>query len=367
MFLRGLFLALVWAVALCAQTGNAELDKLAAAAGAARQANDLPRAAELYNRALIDSPQWEEGWWQLGSVLYDESEYAKASQALSKLVALNPKAAPAWGLLGLCEFETAQWQPSLEHIQRALTFGFSGEDQMEGVLRYHEALLLIHDRDFDTALRKLSWFVQKRVHNDTMLLALGLAAERNPVFPEAVSSALREPTIALGNAAFLSMSGQTAEAQQALDQMEQRYPAASGVHYLRGTLLMAADPDKGVEEMRRELAVSPDNGAANATVAWMLLDDDGIGEAAPFAEKAIRGEPKLPLAQYAYGRSLVESGKFSEGIEHLETAVQMAPDILINRVALAAAYSKAGRPADARRERLEATRLAKGEHAPANP
>ena len=353
--------------AAAAQNGSTSFDKLASDAAAAREANDLAKAANLYRQALTEQPQWEEGWWALGSVLYDANQYSQAADALSRLVALNPKAAPGWGLLGLCEFETGQPEKSLQSIQRSLALGLSGQEQMEGVLRYHEALLLTHEREYDTALQKYTWFVQRGVHHDTFLMALGLAALRNPIYPEAVPADQREVTLAAGKAALLSMSGQVAAAQQSFGGLAERYPNTPGVHYLYGTLLMGANPEKGIAEMRRELDVAPNNGAANATVAWMLMEDDDYIHARPLAAKAFEQEPKLPLAQYVYGRALVEQDKLTEGIAHLEMAVQLAPGVLINHVALAAAYSKAARPEDARRERTVAMKMAKEEHAASTP
>jgi tetratricopeptide (TPR) repeat protein len=342
-------------------------EKLATDAAAARQANDLPKAADLYSRALAENPKWEEGWWSLGSVLYDANQYARAADALTKLVELNPKAAPGWGLLGLCEFETGPADKSLQDIERGLTLGLPGQDQMDGVLRYHEALLLTHERDFDTALQKYAWFVQRGVHHDTLLESLGLAALRHPIYPEAMPAEQRDVTLAAGKAAFLSMSGHTSEAQQSFRDLAERYASTPGVHYLYGTMLMGTDPERGVAEMRRELEISPSNGAANATVAWMLMEDDDFADARPLARKSEEEEPQLPLAHYVYGRSLVEEGKLSEGIEQLETAVKMSPDVLIHHVALAAAYSKAARPENARRERLLAMKMAKEEHAATAP
>src|SRR5581483_10137894 len=79
-------------------------EDLAARATAAREANDVPHAVELYREALARNPKWEEGWWFLGSLLYDSDRYAEARDALTHVVEADEKAAPAWGLLGLSEF-----------------------------------------------------------------------------------------------------------------------------------------------------------------------------------------------------------------------------------------------------------------------
>src|SRR5438270_3398811 len=122
--------------------GTARFADMAARATAAREASRLPEAIALYKEAVNLDPKWEEGWWFLGSLLYDTDQYAAARESLARVVDLDPKAYPAWGLLGLCEFETVDYRASLGHIQRALEAGSGTQGQMEGVLRYHEAVLL---------------------------------------------------------------------------------------------------------------------------------------------------------------------------------------------------------------------------------
>src|SRR5881275_1124665 len=102
-------------------TGPDDLENLAARAAAARDANQLPEAVRLYREAVSVNPKWQEGWWFLGTILYDTNQYAGCRDALRQLVALQSEAAPAWGILGLCEFQTRDYEESLQHIQRALS------------------------------------------------------------------------------------------------------------------------------------------------------------------------------------------------------------------------------------------------------
>jgi cytochrome c-type biogenesis protein CcmH/NrfG len=67
--------------------------------------------------------------------------------------------------------------------------------------------------------------------------------------------------------------------------------------------------------------------------------------------------PESFAAYAALGRVLSESGELTEGIKALERARQLAPDSPQVRIALASAYAKVGRPADAARERAEFLKL----------
>ena len=319
----------------------------------------MPRAIDLYRHALALNPKWEDGWWSLGNIYYDTNRYEEALRALTKLVEVNPKSAQGQGLLGLCEFELGKYESSSAHISRSLELGLPGQDQLEGVLRYHQALLLTHRGNFDAALAKYAWFVQKGVQHTALLTAIGLAAIHNTQFPEAVGADQREVFVEAGKAAYLSLTGAAVEARQACRDLVQRFPETPFVHYLYGSLMVSSDPDAGITEMQRELEVSSPNGAAEAMLAWLLIEEEDFTAAAPFAERAVTDEPGLSLARYVYGRCLVEQGHLKEGIQRLEAAEALEPQSLIDHIALAAAYSKAGRSEEARRERVLSLKLAK--------
>src|SRR5579875_863048 len=117
-------------------------DELAAQAKTAREANQLPQAIELYKQALQLNSKWEEGWWFLGTLLYDTGQFAGGRDALHQVVDLDPKFIPAWGFLGLCEFETREYTQALKDVEHALASNAVADPQVTAVLRYHEALLL---------------------------------------------------------------------------------------------------------------------------------------------------------------------------------------------------------------------------------
>ena len=83
---------------------------LIAQASAARMQNDVPRAIELYSRAVQGDPKWPDGWWFLGSLQYGAGAYIPARDALSHYIELIPNAGPAFALRGLCEFETGDFR-----------------------------------------------------------------------------------------------------------------------------------------------------------------------------------------------------------------------------------------------------------------
>jgi tetratricopeptide (TPR) repeat protein len=326
-------------------------EDLSARATAAREANDVSRAIDLYKQALNLNSQWQEGWWFLGSLSYDSDQYTSGRDALRHFVELNPNAAPAWGLLGLCEFETGEYGKSLDDIRRSLSLGGSHEPQMDQVLRYHEALLLTRTGNFDAALQKYSVFVRAGATSASMMSSVGLAALRAPLLPKEIPPAQQDLFLTAGKAASYTMSGDLKNAQENYEELLVRFPGAANVHYIYGCFLLASDPARAIEQLKLELKANPSNGVGAAMLAWILFRNREFAIALPYAQKAVEEAPTLPMAQLMFGRLLVETGTVEQGIEHLKTAEKMDSTNLEVHLSLATAYSRVGRTQEARRER----------------
>src|SRR5437763_8898285 len=89
-----IFSALLFCVISPAQTTNSIpnsfRDYVEQADRAAAQ-NRLDIAVPLYRRALNMKPSWKEGWWKVGTSLYDQEQYKAASTTFARLLALDPK------------------------------------------------------------------------------------------------------------------------------------------------------------------------------------------------------------------------------------------------------------------------------------
>jgi tetratricopeptide (TPR) repeat protein len=346
-----------------AQANPANFSDVASKAMAARDANNVSAAIELYQQALKLNSQWSDGWWFLGSLQYGTGAYAEARNALSRYLELTPNAAPALAMRGLCEFETGDYQPSLKDIQRALALGAANQPRNEKILRYHEALLLTRTGRFEDALRSYAFFLHDEDSNPELLLALGLAGLRTPLLPKELKADQQELYISAGKAAFDLMKRDFEAARVEFQHLFERAPAVPNAHYLDGFLLYATDPDQAVVEFKKELEVNPSNAAAEVMLAWIpLMQNDGT-EALPHARKAAVEDPTLSSAQLVLGRALTETGDANAAIEHLEKTAQLQPDNLEVHLALVKAYSKAGRKEDARRERLLCLEMTKNDTA----
>ena len=348
-----------------AQANPASFSDLASKATAARDANELPGAIELYRQALKLNSQWSDGWWFLGSLQYTTGDYNGARGALSHYLELTPNAAPALAMRGLCEFEIGDYPSSLKDIERALALGAANQPRNEKILRYHEALLLTRTGRFEDALRSYAFFTHPEDSNPELLLALGLAGLRTPLLPKELRLDQQELYVSAGKAAFDFMSRDYDTAHAEFQRLFERVPPVANAHYLYGYLLYATDPDQALIQFKKELEINPTNSVAEVMLAWIPLLQNNGADALPYARKAVADDPTLSSAQLVLGRALTETGEIKDGIEHLEKTEQMQPDNLEVHLALAKAYSKSGRKDDARRERLLCLEMTKNDTTPA--
>jgi len=368
MFLRSvasLALALPLSVAGAAQTPapkqQPSFDHLSKLADTERQQNHLDNAIGYYRQALKVRTSWKDGWWYLGTILYDQDRYAEARDAFRKLLTLDARNGPALALLGLCEFAAKEYGPSLVHLNRARVIGFGDNQQMAQVVFYHNTILLTLFEQFESAL-DLSIQMVKRDMSDTKVIeAAGLAALRMPILPEDLEAQDLELVLLTGRAVCSAAGANAADTQKLFEELIAKFPNTANVHYVYGTYLLQNDPAAGLREISKELDLRPDHLPSLVTLSLEYLKNGEPEKGLQYAERAVKTAPASFAAYTALGRVLVDSGKTQEGIEKLEYAAKLAPDSPQARIALASAYAKVGRSADAARERAEFLKLKNGD------
>lgn len=326
-------------------------ESISAAAAAARQQHDLPRAIQLYSQGVQLNPAWTDGWWFLGVLQYGANQFAPARDALTRFIELKPDGGAAIALRGLCEFETGQYPESLGDLQHGMSLGAAAQPRNAEILRYHEALLLTRLGNFEKALGRYTTFVKDGHASDELTNAIGLAGLRMPLFPQDADPAQAPLIAATGAAAFKFMNGDIEGARQAFQQLFASYPRTPDIHYLYGYLLFPTSPDAAIAQFQQELAISPSNSVANAMLAWADGVQGDFAAALPAARAAVDQDPSLAMGQLMLGRALVETGDTSAGLPHLEKALEMEPGSLEAHLTLAKAYSKLGRKDEAQHER----------------
>jgi len=339
---------------------NHSFDRVAALAKQASEANDLKEAIPLYRQALGLRPQWAEGWWMLGTILYDRDIYLEAARAFRKVVALQPDHGSARVMLGLCEFELGQDGSALRDIEKGKQLGILKDPQLRRVMLYHEGVLLLRKNRFEAAQQSFDLLNQDEVEveGDDFVLALGMAVlrMRPETLPPAGSTA-REIVLLAGKAEWFAASKKFNEARQEYSSLANEYSDMENIHYAFGRFLLEIrEIDAAVAEFQREIQNNPQHVLARleiAAVRYTLDSADGV----KYAEQAVKLDPKRPFGHYLLGLLYLDTRNFSGAISELEIAKHTYVNFPEIYFALGNAYARAGRKAEAARARATFTRL----------
>jgi tetratricopeptide (TPR) repeat protein len=321
-------------------------------ADAARERGDTQDSLRLYERALAQSPSWQEGWWYYGSLLYDGDRYPDAVGAFRKLVRLNDKLGNAWAMLGLSEFETHDYDKALSDLQNAEHLG-AGEP-LQNIVDYHFALLLNQHGDSDGAMLLLASLYEKGVRSEDLQVALGLALLRVPIFPSQLDPSKDALVHDAGSLAALLANKQVEKADISYREMLLHYPTVQYLHYGYGGMLASEGHDAEAEaQFKAETDLNPDSALAYLEWAFVCMKAKDFPEAVRLARRAAELNEDSFLAHYIWGNSLLSLGDPKAARAELETAEKLAPGAPDIRYSLSRTYARLGEAELAKQEQAE--------------
>ncbi len=348
-----------------ARVETVPFEEIATRAARAREAGAADEAIGWYRRGVRVRPRWDEGWWYLATLFYEQDRCADAARALSRFVVLKPGAGPAWALRGLCAFQLKDYPASLDHLGKWISEGSVGNDETKRVAWYHLAILRIRGGQFELALEPMTLLCRSGPEDPAVARAAGLMLLRRAAFPSEIPPQDAEMVDVAGRAAYSWLALKVNDAQERFKELLARYPRAPNAHYCYGLFLLSQGSDEALAQFREEMDVQPRSVYPRLETAFELIKRGDHAAARPYAEEAVTLAPGLFAAHNALGRVLVELGEVPRGIQELEEAARLAPDSPEMFFALSQAYARAGRKADAERARaqfqkLEAARKTKG-------
>jgi Flp pilus assembly protein TadD len=122
-------------------------------------------------------------------------------------------------------------------------------------------------------------------------------------------------------------------------------------------------PDKAIAALRRAIQLMPNQPSPHITLASILVRQGNTAGAA--AERKIAADlsrvaVSRQRANFSLdsGRALLQRGQLAEAVTQLQAAVAADPTYAEPHIALADAYARQGRTADAALERQQAQKLA---------
>lgn len=328
---------------------NLSFDQAVKRGDESRIAHRLDEAIEAYHHALRLRPKWADGWWYLGAIHYEQNLYAEARDDFNNLVSLEPNRGRGWGMLGLCQFRTGDYEHAIASLERGYVLGFEDKKELNSVVIYHSALLYARFGEFEIAFNVLSRY-DRGYENQKIVEAFGLIMLRMPVLPSEIPADKREEVLLAGRAGSNMAAGRTAEGRKAFEELLTRYPDDSNAHYSFGVFMIPQDIERALQEFRRALELNPNHQAAMVQMAFEFLKRREYETALPLAEKSVELAPRMYPARNVLGRVLLEVGQTERAINELEEGVRLAPASREMHFALARAYSRAGRKEEAERE-----------------
>ncbi len=332
-------------------------EQLSQAATLARKESRDDEAIRLYAQALKLRPDWPEGLWYQGTLLYEKENFGEARDVLRRFVALDPQAGPGWVVLGMSEYQTREYPRSLDHLQRALSLGLGDRKDLARSAQYFEAAILTRFERYEDSMTVLGTMQRTGETSDLLVEPMGLAALRMPLLPSEVPADRRELVRMAGQGSLTIASEHTDETEKMFSEMVARYPDVPGVHFLYGVFLMDVRPDDGIRQMQRELEISPFHLGARLRIAEEYIKEQKFDEALQLAGEAVKLDPNNAQAHMILGETLMGKGDATRGVAELETARKQSPDSVRTHWDLLRAYASTGRSADAKREREEIERL----------
>jgi len=312
-------------------------------------------SARLYKRALAIRPEWPEGWLYMGGALYRLGRYAEATDALRKGVELAPNVGTGWALLGLSESQLEDEDQALADIRKGEDLGLGNNTAFEVAVRVRAAQLLIRSSAFDEALGQLQPLSKHENNPPPVEEAMGLCVLASPDDMARLSPQRRAVVDLAGKAAWAFASQHPEAAAAGYRQLLEQYPNEPGVHYADGLYLMETDLTAALAEFQKEVQNNPKHWPALLVIASLQIRQGAPEQAI----ESLHAAMKIVPPKYHWrchtdlGRANLDANNLDAAVGELESAVRQMPSNANVHFFLAEAYRRAGRNADAERERTE--------------
>jgi tetratricopeptide (TPR) repeat protein len=311
---------------------------------------DTNRALDLYAKALAAKPDWIEGWWKYGDLLYQAHRFQEAAQAFGRLTRLAPNNPLGFALLGLCEYELADWNNAALHLNKALNRGGLPPD-ISRFAAYHLGLALLRQRNQSGALLTFKVLFHQDPDYPGLGLALGTAELDLEEPPAPTGQVFRAAQIA-GSAALAILNARPADAEKSYRDLIAQFPNQTCAHLSFGLFLESQHrDDEATKEFTAETKVNP-----TSAVPWLWLARVAIAQQNPEAARSYVAharelDPKDPLSFLIEGRSFMLEHRWEQALIPLRVAEDGAPQSSEVHYALASVYGALHRGQEADKER----------------
>jgi len=125
---------------------------------AALDADRISEALRLYDRATKLQPGWSEGWWHLGTLLFDAQRFAEARDAFAHFVSAEKKTTGSRVRdAGPQRISVGDYAKALAALETSLKLGVGTDPAFVREVLLHDGILNAHMGNPELALKRLTF------------------------------------------------------------------------------------------------------------------------------------------------------------------------------------------------------------------
>ena len=306
-------------------------------------------AAEEANAALANDPRTLE---LLGQVQLSTGEPMLAVATFNKLVAAKPGSVEPLVRLAGALVVAKDYDKAVDKLREALTINPEFFEASRDIV-----IIYAQSGRTDQALLEIK-AIQRRKPGDArgyllegdLWLSQQKWREAEAAYRAAQKLAPDDGAAAAKLYAAMAEAGNSAQADAMADKWLKGHPKDVVLHaYLGERTLRKQDYKSATRHYQALVALQPDNAMFLNNLAW-VASELGDAKALSYAEKAAALAPANPAILDTLGMLLVKKGDVTQGVEKLQKAAQIAPNVASFRLHLAKALIKAGDKQAARKE-----------------
>jgi len=304
-------------------------------------------AAQDAHAALPDKPQILD---VLGQLQLASGDSNQAQTTFNKMAQAQPKSPVPLLRLADAAMMAKNSQDAQQALQKALALDPGNVDVLRRLVglhvsagRFDDALAVARKAQKEAPKSHVGWLLEGDV-----LAAQKKWGEATTVY-RAGQKKFNTVDFVLRQYEALVQGDKNAEAEKLATEWMKANPKDGALRiYLAERATRKGQFDVAVKHYKAVLQLQPENAVVLNNLAWnagQLKDPEAI----KYAEKALALQPNNPVVMDTLGVLLVAQGNAARGLELLQKAVELAPDVPAIRLNLAKSLASAGRKDEARR------------------